>query len=157
MGKTTTIQVFDHMTKNLDSSRISIPLFLLVRFWILARNGIYSSILHGIRGFKWRLILITKSIHFHPSGVFLKIYCIHFCSQRTLVCKPLLLLQNWGKLACAKKVCCNLSWKRVIILVGGGLARVISLCNFRMNLHDLLRQKSFLNGRSSSWAWTHTV
>ena len=25
--------------KNLDSSRISIPLFLLVRFWILARNG----------------------------------------------------------------------------------------------------------------------
>ena len=57
MGKTTTIQVFDHMTKNLDgknhyhpsfwshdqknldSSRISIPLFLLVRFWILARNG----------------------------------------------------------------------------------------------------------------------
>ena len=56
MGKTTTIQVFDHMTKNLDgknhyhpsfwshdqknldSSRISIPLFLLVRFWILARN-----------------------------------------------------------------------------------------------------------------------
>ena len=25
MGKTTTIQVFDHMTKNLDSSRISIP------------------------------------------------------------------------------------------------------------------------------------
>ena len=27
MGKTTTIQVFDHMTKNLDSSKISIPIF----------------------------------------------------------------------------------------------------------------------------------
>ena len=30
--------------KNLDSSRISIPLFLLVRFWILARNVFFSRL-----------------------------------------------------------------------------------------------------------------
>ena len=54
MGKTTTIQVFDHMTKNLDSSRISIPLFLLLRFWILARNGFSFEFLKKVEN-KYKL------------------------------------------------------------------------------------------------------
>ena len=61
MGKTTTIQVFDHMTKNLDSSRISIPLFLLVWFWILVRNDICRSVYYSLA--MSTCILHTRSIN----------------------------------------------------------------------------------------------